>query len=94
MAGGATEKVNDWYSANYYLQFPTKNPAGPKTGDKKVARGTNMIETPWLSANTVIRRGQPLQWETHFLRIAFGVQFSEASSTDPWSPSDMTNPRQ
>lgn len=79
MAGGATEKVNDWYSANYYVQFPTKNPAGPKTGDKKVARGTNMIETPWLSANTVIRRGQPLQWETHFFTDSFrcAIQRSE-----------------
>ncbi|QPI11329.1 SUMF1/EgtB/PvdO family nonheme iron enzyme [Stutzerimonas stutzeri] len=80
MAGGATEKVNDWYSANYYLQPSTKNPAGPESGDKKVARGTNMIETPWLSANTVIRRSQPLQWETHFFTDSFRCS---VQSTDP-----------
>jgi len=69
MTAGATEVVNDWYQEDYFKNSPSKNPIGPSSGVGKVARGTNYVETPWISANTVIRRSRPLQWETHFFRF-------------------------
>ena len=38
MAGNVWEWCWDWY-ANNYLDYPTKNPAGPATGTNRVVRG-------------------------------------------------------
>ena len=71
MAGGATEAVNDWYSDDYFRESPLKNPQGPSSGTKRVARGANLSETPWISANTVLRRGLKLEPGTHSLADSF-----------------------
>jgi len=71
MSGIATEVVNDWYSKDYFQRSPTKDPQGPEAGETKVARGTNSIETPWLSANTVIRRSRPLDIGKHLFTESF-----------------------
>jgi formylglycine-generating enzyme required for sulfatase activity len=39
MAGGVWEWVVDWYSYDYYLTAPEKNPTGPEKGSHKVLRG-------------------------------------------------------
>lgn len=79
MTAGATEVVNDWYQADYFKHSPSKNPIGPKSGVGKVARGTNYVETPWISANTVLRRKQALSMNTHLFTDSFrcAVQQSE-----------------
>ena len=71
MSGIATEMVNDWYSKAYFQSSPIKDPQGPEAGATKVARGTNSIETPWLSANTVIRRSRPLDVDEHLFTESF-----------------------
>ncbi|MGD8571550.1 MAG: SUMF1/EgtB/PvdO family nonheme iron enzyme [Gammaproteobacteria bacterium] len=54
MHGNVNEWVNDWYDENYYKISPENNPAGPKTGEKKVLRGGSVIGTQ--SFNTVYAR--------------------------------------
>ncbi len=72
MSGGATEYVNDWYSDSYYAESANQvDPKGPETGEEKVARGTDMVDTPWLAANTVIRRNQALVLDKHYLTRSF-----------------------
>ncbi|WP_082491635.1 SUMF1/EgtB/PvdO family nonheme iron enzyme, partial [Duganella sp. Leaf126] len=39
MSAGIHEWVHDWYDKDYYGQSPSKNPAGPATGDRRVTRG-------------------------------------------------------
>lgn len=71
MSGIATEVVNDWYSKDYFQSSPIKDPQGPEAGTTKVGRGTNSIETPWLSANTVVRRSRPLDLDKHLFTESF-----------------------
>lgn len=40
MSEDTGEWVTDWYDENYYKTSPGKNPQGPKTGTKKVMRGS------------------------------------------------------
>ncbi|MGF1899405.1 formylglycine-generating enzyme family protein [Aliivibrio sifiae] len=45
MNNNISEWVNDWFSAEYYLESPENNPKGPKIGKEKVMRdavGTTM----------------------------------------------------
>ena len=39
MAGNVVEWVNDFYSKDYYLESPYKNPGGPVYGKRRVIRG-------------------------------------------------------
>ncbi len=39
MSAGVHEWVHDWYDKDYYSKSPSKNPAGPTTGTRHVARG-------------------------------------------------------
>ena len=43
MAGNAREWCNDWYSEDYYLDAPYKNPLGPDSGESRVFRGGSWI---------------------------------------------------
>ncbi len=52
LSGNADEWVNDWYQEDYYSYSPEKNPQGPESGTKKVARGGGA-----LSDSTTVARG-------------------------------------
>ncbi len=78
MSGIATEMVNDWYSNDYFESSPVKDPQGPAAGTTKVARGTNSIETPWLSANTVLRRSRALDVNEHRFTESFRCAVSSS----------------
>ncbi|WP_312376783.1 formylglycine-generating enzyme family protein [Stutzerimonas nitrititolerans] len=71
MTAGATEVVNDWYEKDHFQHSPRMDPQGPSSGTDKVARGTNYVETPWISANSVLRRKQPLSLEKHLFTDSF-----------------------
>lgn len=42
MIGNGSDWVKDWYSADYYLHSPEKDPQGPETGQKKINRPGNL----------------------------------------------------
>ncbi len=47
VAGNVFEWTADWYDSSYYKKSPAKNPTGPKTGSRKVLRGSGwQSETP------------------------------------------------
>lgn len=71
MSGIAIEVLDDWYADDYYHDSPKRDPRGPATGVEKVARGTDPIDTPWLTANTVLRRNHPLEQQKHFFSVSF-----------------------
>ena len=71
MAGMAIEVLDDWYGDDFYQDSPRKDPRGPSTGIEKVARGIDSIDTPWLAANTVLRRNHPLELDTHYFTVSF-----------------------
>ena len=50
MAGNAYEWCADWYSKDYYLDAPYKNPLRPNSGERRVLRGGS-----WTSDTTFLR---------------------------------------
>jgi formylglycine-generating enzyme required for sulfatase activity len=42
--GNVSEWCSDWYSPDYFMSEPQKNPAGPPLGKEKIARGGSYIE--------------------------------------------------
>jgi sulfatase modifying factor 1 len=55
LSGNSTDWVNDWYAEDYYKISPLENPQGPKSGELKVRRGSNISDAP-LSAAPLVRR--------------------------------------
>ena len=45
MVGNVSEWCNDYYSETYYNNSPKNNPQGPETGNKRVHRGGNYLDT-------------------------------------------------
>ena len=59
MHGNAWEWCDDWYLDTYYEASPPKDPAGPKSGDKKILRGGSAGLGPNLSRAAFRYRATP-----------------------------------
>ncbi|WP_434136819.1 SUMF1/EgtB/PvdO family nonheme iron enzyme (plasmid) [Pseudomonas luteola] len=82
MSAVATEWVNDWYSKDYYQKSPVLDPQGPSNGQTKVSRGSNAVETPWLSANTVLRRSMNLDLKRYSKLSSFRCAIQQSSTLE------------
>jgi formylglycine-generating enzyme required for sulfatase activity len=70
MAGNVTEWVADWYGESTYMRGSRKDPAGPKTGRNKVARGG-----AWDSnINLYARSGYRYQFPPNTISAAVGFR--------------------
>ena len=56
------EWVNDWFDEKYYLHSPKKDPQGPASGKKKVARGWPVGDS--IVPNTMYRRARDLKFRS------------------------------
>ncbi|HIA13662.1 MAG TPA: formylglycine-generating enzyme family protein [Nitrospirales bacterium] len=56
MVSGVREWVADWYLTEYYAKSPDRNPLGPKTGFKKVLRGSSWMAKSEISDRVALRR--------------------------------------
>jgi formylglycine-generating enzyme required for sulfatase activity/class 3 adenylate cyclase/predicted Ser/Thr protein kinase len=71
MNGNVGEWVSDFYSKDYYMMSPVKNPAGPTSGTKRVIRGVSGDERD--NPQVAIRRRTSRGPKEHGDQIGFRV---------------------
>jgi formylglycine-generating enzyme required for sulfatase activity len=69
MSGNVWEWVNDWYLDIFYQNSPFKNPKGPSSGERRIARGGS-----WNTADNLLRGANRQYFAASFSNNYLGLR--------------------
>ena len=88
LAGNVTEWCQDWFDEKYYTNSPTKNPAGPETGESRVLRGGSWFDEGWKVNASYRKALTPSSYRMHWV----GFRCAVSAGAEESSPSGSSEP--